>query len=442
MQRREFFYETALRGVRPLLRVAAPLNEKLGRGVAGRREATARLEAWAAESRDPMRPLVWVHAPSVGEGLMAQAIISALREQQPEVQVAFTFFSPSAERLAAQIGADVYDYLPWDVRREVGRALDALQPDVVAFVRTEVWPVLAYEARRRGARLALINAVLGDDSSRLGWGARFLLGPTYARLDAIGATGNADASRFTELGAVADRVEVTGDARFDQVWRRVRALGDLETRLEDPLLRRLHDPEVTTIVAGSTWPTDESQLVPALSRARRGLPLRLIAAPHEPNEDHLTGLERTLSAAGLEHARLATVESSGEPLPEVVIVDRVGVLADLYAIGDIAYVGGGFHGAGLHSVIEPAALGVPVLYGPRHGNAREASELAWSGGGSVVRDVPELASLLETLARDAAEREEAGRAALAYVRSRLGGAERNAELLGTLLRAESAVTGR
>lgn len=440
MHTRELLYEAALRGAAPLLRVAAPFHAKVARGLAGRRGAVAALSSWASASRDDARPLVWVHAPSVGEGLMAQAIIGALREAAPEVQIAFTHFSPSAERIATRVGADVAGYLPWDVTGEVRRALSALRPAAIAFVRTEIWPVLAREAKARGASVALVNAVLSEGSSRLGAGSRYLLGPGYARLDAVGAVAEADAGRFPLLGVEPGRVRVTGDARFDQVWSRVRGLGDEEARLRNPLLRRLRDEAVVTVVAGSTWPTDEERLIPAFARAREEVALRLVVAPHEPDASHLAGLERRLDAAGLAHARLAAVEAGSGPLPEVVVVDRVGVLADLYAIGELAYVGGGFHSAGLHSVVEPAALGVPVLFGPRHGNAREAGELAWAGGGSIVRDARGLAEALVTLARDAEARSEAGALARRFVQSRLGGAKANAALVLELLegRAPSA----
>src|SRR5690606_3474186 len=337
----------------------ASMSPKRSQGVRGRRDAVAGLEAWAMESRDGSRPLVWVHAPSVGEGLMAQAIIGALRERRPEVQVAFTYFSPSAERIAPRVGADVAGYLPWDVRAEVARALDALRPAVLAFVRTEIWPVLGSEASRRGVRQVLVNAVLGPGSSRLRTGSRFLLGPAYRRLDAVGAVAQTDAARFPLLGVPPERVRVTGDARFDQVWARVQRLREAGAVERLPLLRRLKDESVTTVVAGSTWPADEARLVPAFARARAAGRLRLIVAPH------LAGVGRARGAAGVTHARLGGVEAGDGPLREAVIVDRVGILADLYAIADVAYVGGGFGRDGLHSVVEPAALGVPVLFGPR-----------------------------------------------------------------------------
>lgn len=439
MYTRELVYELLLRGARPLLHLASPLHAKLREGLAGRAAAVAALEGWAREGRDPARPLVWVHAPSVGEALMAQAVIGVLRERRPEVQVVFTYFSPSAVRVAERVGADHAGYLPWDLAEESRRALAALRPAVLAFVRTEIWPVLAREAAELGVRLALINAVLGPDSSRLRASSRFLLGPGYSRLDAVGAVTAGDGERLTRLGVPRERVRVTGDARFDQVWARVAALGDEEGRLERPLLRRLYDPGVLTLVAGSTWPEDEVRLVPSYVRARAEHPFRLIIAPHEPTAAHLSQLEARLDAAGLGHARLGEVEGSAGALPEVVVVDRVGVLAELYGVADIAYVGGGFGGAGLHSVVEPAALGVPTLYGPRFGNSQEADALHWAGGGSVVSDVESLTLVLRRLARDSVLRLEAGAAALTFVRSRLGGAEKNAELLEDLLAASVPV---
>jgi 3-deoxy-D-manno-octulosonic-acid transferase len=162
MSFRESFYEGLIVAGRPLLHLVAPFNRKVRQGLRGRRVALMRLAEWSFLYRDRERPLVWFHAPSVGEGLMAQAIISALRKRQPDVQVAFTHFSPSAERLAEKLGADVNAYLPWDMRYDVRRALDFLRPSAIAFVRTEVWPVLTREARLRKVHMALVNAVLPE----------------------------------------------------------------------------------------------------------------------------------------------------------------------------------------------------------------------------------------------------------------------------------------
>lgn len=443
---------------RPLLHLAAPFNKKVRRGLRGRRLALQRLAEWSFLSRDRERPLVWFHAPSVGEGLMAQAIIAALREREPGVQVAFTHFSPSAERLADQVGADVSAYLPWDLRYDVRRALDFLRPGAIAFVRTEVWPVLTREARLRRVHMALVNAVLPEGSSRLAAGARMMLEPVYRRLEAVGAVSEDHAARYTRMGVPAGRVQVTGDARFDQVWQRAVSLGLRSWRAEidvngrsweivsgrhkewdegaqtrRPLFRLLHDPDTTTLVAGSTWPGDERVVVPAFAAAERSRRMRLIIAPHEPSEAHLSALERRLDRHGVSHARLGVLETAGRSVPDVVVVDRVGVLAELYALASAAYVGGGFHAAGLHSVVEPAALRMPVLFGPGHGNAREAGDLLEAGGAAVVQTPADMKQWLITFQSDPETRRRMGEAAEGYVRSQLGAAERNAQLILDLL---------
>ncbi len=442
MSVRRSLYRGALRLARRLLPVAAPFHAKLRRGLDGRRDAVARLREWARTSRDPARPLVWIHAPSVGEALMAQAIIGCLRQRRPELQIAFTHFSPLAERLESSLGADVFCYLPWDLPAELEPVLDALRPAAVAYVRTEIWPELVEAASERGVPSILVNAVLSRGSGRLGRAARWLLGPSYARLAAVGAISAEDAALFDELGVPPDRVRVTGDARFDQVWERITA------RERAGRTPPGHPDDRLTLVAGSTWPGDEARLLPAVADAAREAKLRLVIAPHEPDPGHLRSLERLLEHHGLEHARLTKLESGRGPaddaepaawltsdarLSRVVVLDRLGVLADAYAAADVAYVGGGFGQDGLHSVVEPAALGVPVLYGPHTGNSREAIDLREAGGGIVVAGSAEIRAVILGMVAAPESAQERGARAREFVRSRLGGAAANAELVLSLL---------
>ena len=419
---RDFAYDLVIRTARLAVRAVAGFNDKLDAGVKGRAIALTRLRAWNGRRQDA--PLIWVHAPSVGESLMAQAIVHALRRKLPGVQIAFTHFSPSAERVVDRVGADVTAYLPWDTETDMQAALQALRPSAVAFVRSEIWTGLVRLAANAGIPVLLVNAVLAPSSSRLRPMARFALGPAYRRLSGVGAIDEPTALRFEQLGVSTDRIAVTGDARFDQVWERVQSL-DRNSRL----LNRLRESNVVTIVAGSTWPGDEEKLLPAIAPFIARNTTRLIIAAHEPTEAHLSQEESALDALGIEHARLVEVESSTAPLPRAIVVDRLGVLADLYAIADLAFVGGGFHGAGLHSVVEPAALGVPVLFGPQHTNAAEAADLMVSGGGFMVRDGNDLSGLLERLITVPAARNDASRAARTFVESKLGAADANAALI-------------
>jgi 3-deoxy-D-manno-octulosonic-acid transferase len=416
----EGVYSAGLRSLQAAFPLLSRGEGKLARGVRGRAEVLARMRDWAARERVPGRPLAWFHAPSVGEGLQAVAVMEEVRRLRPELQVVYTFFSPSAEGLARRIPADFAGYLPLDTRRAVGEALDALQPEVIAFSKTDVWPNLTREAARRGVRLLMISGTLPASSSRLRGLARRLLLPAYRRLDHVAAISLEDAERFGSLGVPPGRRSVMGDAHFDRVLSRVAAIDR-----QSGLLRRLEVPQ-PVLVAGSTWPADEQRLLGVLAELREaGAPLRTILVPHEPSEEHLRQTEARLAALGLASVRLGSLQGAwtGE---EILLVDRVGILGELYALAAIAYVGGGYGSAGLHSVLEPAAFGIPVLFGPRHTNAREAGELIRAGGAFVVEDPTALHERVRGLLDLPQERAAAGRASRAYVERGRGAAHRGA----------------
>lgn len=397
---------------------------KLARSLHARRGLLERYEAWSRAHRDPARPLLWMHAPSVGEGLQARPVVEALRAARPELQVAYTFFSPSAERFAQTVGADFTDYLPFDRATDMRRALDALRPTALVFSKLDLWPVLVAESRARGVRLGMISATLAEGSGRRGPLARALLRDAYGALDAVGAIDPGDAGRLVELGVERDRVTVTGDTRYDQVAARAASVDRA-----GPLLAPLAS-ERPTLVAGSTWPADERVLLPAWEELRAIVPdARLIIAPHEPTPRHLEPVREWAMRASLSLDTLATASSR----TDVVLVDRTGVLGELYALARVAFVGGGFHAAGLHSVLEPAAFGVPVLFGPRHANSRDAALLIEARAGESVTDVAALARSLGIVLTEADTRARAGNAARAMVTAGLGAAEHSAELVSRLL---------
>ncbi|MBA3854332.1 MAG: hypothetical protein C0503_07945 [Gemmatimonas sp.] len=401
-----------------------PGQGKLARSLRQRRHPLRPFEDFARMRRDPARPLLWFHAPSVGEGLQAKPVIQLLRERRPDVQLVYTFFSPSAEAMARGLDADLAAYLPFDRPQNAVAMLDALRPTALIYSKLDVWPMLTAAASARGVRVGMISATLSARSGRSGALARALLHDAYAALDAVGAIDPDDADRLVTLGVSRERIRLTGDTRYDQVAARARA-----RNLTSPLLAPLRSAR-PTLIAGSTWPADEAVLLPAWRALRVAVPeARLIIAPHEPTEAHLAPIRRWAQASGFS---LAHLDAAG-PDDDVVLVDRVGVLGDLYALGTAAYVGGAFHAAGLHSVLEPASFAVPVLFGPRHHGFRDARLLYEARGGEAVRDVPELVRALRILFTEPDTRARAGDAALAVVREGVGAAERSYALAAALL---------
>jgi 3-deoxy-D-manno-octulosonic-acid transferase len=396
-------------------------SSKVVRSLRARRAALALAQDWATAQRDPARPLVWFHAPSVGEGLQARPVIELLRTQRPDVQIAYTHFSPSAERFAESVGADFHGYLPFDTAANGRAMLAALKPSALVYSKLDVWPTLTSLAAASGVKVGMISATLAEGSGRRGALAAALLRNAYGALSLVGAIDADDADRLSALGVLAGRVRITGDTRYDQVAARA-AARQSSSALLAPL--KSHRP---TLVAGSTWPADETVMFAAWRALRVAVPdARLLIAPHEPTDAHCAPIQRWASEAGLHFATLNDARSDHD----VVIVDRVGVLGDLYALATVAYVGGGFHAAGLHSVLEPASFGVPVLFGPRHHMSRDARLLYEQRGGEPVRDVPEFVRALRILFTEEDTRARAGAGALAVVREGVGAAERS---LGVVL---------
>jgi 3-deoxy-D-manno-octulosonic-acid transferase len=361
----------------PIARRARPAIER----AAADREGL--FERWEA-ALEPLRgrsPRIWLHAASAGETLQARPLAEELRRARPEAALFYTYFSPSAGRFASDLRAvEVADYLPFDFPRRMGRFVDLLAPDLLLLVGGETWPNLVWSAADRGVPVVQACARLAG-ADRMAWPVRGLTRDLYRRLEAVAVVGEEDAALLASLGIAWDRIRVAGDTRADVTLERARMVRQEGPPCALPKGRR------PVIVAGSTWPSDEEVLLPALAALASGRPgLVALVAPHEPTEAPVRELEARAMGLGLQTARWSSTR--GEDAA-VTIVDRVGILYRLYALADLAYVGGGFGGA-VHNTMEPAALGVPVAIGPRHGDPYEVEALAEEGGLQVVGDATEL----------------------------------------------------
>jgi 3-deoxy-D-manno-octulosonic-acid transferase len=420
-------YRISARIASALVPLAGLFHDKVARSHQGRQGAVDRLVAWGKRARDPARPLVWLHAPSVGEGLQAESVLTCLRDRHPDWQYAYTWFSPSAEALGRRLRVDIADYLPYDLPEHADAVLAALRPDVLAFAKLDLWPELATRAAASRTRVVMVAATVSPESGRLGWPVRQVLRSGYGSIALAGAISEADGARLQRLGVPPDRIRITGDPRFDSVVAKVAAV-----RPDDPLLQ--FGRGAPTMVAGSTWPGDEEVLLHAFARLRVHRPdARLILVPHEPTEAHLTPIERRAARLGLP-APVRLSQAGVGPVP-FLLVDRVGVLAALYGGAAMAYVGGGFGRAGLHAVLEPAAWGIPVVFGPRWQNSRDAGLLLEAGGAESLSAFGREAAgeALHTLWRgwlnDETRRTAQGQTARAVVELGRGAAEASATLV-------------
>ncbi|MDP2359606.1 MAG: glycosyltransferase N-terminal domain-containing protein [bacterium] len=408
-----------------LLMTVGRLLPRVRVNIAARRGWAARLARELA-ALPPAPAVIWIHCASMGEFEAIRPLARRLRTRG--LRVVISFFSTSGPRhLPAEVEADLVCYLPFDTPWSARRFVDLIAPDLAVVTKHDLWPNLLLAARRRGARLAFVNANFHDRSRlALPW-LRSFHRDLLAGFDWIAAVGPLMADRFQQLlTGCSVPVEATGDSRFDRVLER--AQGNRSAELLPAGFRA-----ATLLVAGSTWEPDEEAFLPAVARLRPLVPggLHLLLVPHEPHAARLEQLERRLAALDLPACRLSTLEQDtwrGQP---VIVVDRVGLLAGLYAGADLAWVGGGFT-TGVHSVIEPAASGLPVLFGPRHHVSQEAQDLLACGGAAEVT-AADADRLLEGLLLEDGKRRGMARAALGLVQARAGVTSRLEEGLLALL---------
>jgi 3-deoxy-D-manno-octulosonic-acid transferase len=410
------------------------VNEKAKSAAEGRHRLRARIDLHA----ERLRGCVWVHVSSAGEYEQARPLLRALRARPgTRVPTLLTVYSPSGHAHATQHQeTDVVEYLPLDTVPAMEYLLGRLQPSAIVFVRYDCWPNLVWSARRRGIPVVLLGASLHDRSQRSRPFARRFFASVYRQLDAIGTIDETDSAQFREnFGVDPARLHVVGDSRVDQVVHR------FERAAEAALPRTLAETGWRYLILGSVWPADENVVLgPSLDLLQHDARAGLVIAPHEPTPEHLLALEQKIGARGLTTARLSelvelrTGQRRQPPHDDdparwrIVLVDTVGVLAEIYRAGAVAYVGGAFT-TGVHSVLEPAVCGLPVLFGPRHVNSAAAAHLIARDAASVVNDAPSARRALLHHFGDESVRSARGRRAEGYVQEQSGATQRNLDLL-------------
>lgn len=302
----------------------------------------------------------WIHAAS-GEIEYAKPVMRELKRRFPEIPILVTYSSPSAKAILEKIPEiDHWMPVPWEWSTSVQKFISHLSPRALLFARTDVWPVLTNTVAKNKIPMILFSATFAENSSRLKGFGGALNGHAFNQLQAIHCVSTEDQSNVESLKLTAP-IYVSGDTRFEQVFYRLAHPKTLKNNL-------MPAPEEFIFIAGSTWPEDERVLLPALSQMQ-GVFLKSIIAPHEVGEEHLLNLEEQITALGMKSVRYT--EASEWKADEVLIIDRIGILAELYTWADVAFIGGSFKKQ-VHSVMEALAAGLPVLVGPHHKNNREA----------------------------------------------------------------------
>jgi 3-deoxy-D-manno-octulosonic-acid transferase len=376
---------------------------------------------------------VWLHAVSVGEVQACAALVNALQQRYPQLPLTVTTFTPTGAARARALFGDRAQvrYLPFDLPGAVRRFFERVQPRLAVIFETELWPNLYRECGRRRVPLVLASARLSarsvDRYRRLG----ALLRDTLAHTAVVAAQGQADAARFSALGADPAGMHVTGNLKFDFE-------PPPDTRARGAQLRRRYAPDRPLWVAGSTHGGGEEQAVLEAQRRQRAAEGRalLVLAPRHP--PRFAEVAQWLTQAGVSFERRSHATDAGAADCEVLLLDSLGELLDFYAAADVAFVGGSLVPVGGHNLLEPAALGVPILTGPHTFNGAEIANLLIArGAAEVVHDGAQLATRLAALLADPQARERMGAQGRASVAGNRGALTKLLALIEPLLAAEA-----
>ena len=387
-------------------------------------------ERFGFGARLPKSP-IWVHAVSVGEVQAAAVLIVALRDRYPETPVLVTTFTPTGAARARALlrGMAEVRFLPFDLPGSVRRFLDRARPRLAVIMEPELWPNLYRQCRRRRIPLVSASARLSRRSTdryrRLG----ALFKETVAGDVIIAAQGEGDAERFRALGAAAERTHITGNLKFDLALP-----PDIDER--GKALRQRYAPSRPLWVAGSTHGGAEEEAVLVAQGHLDALHAGalLVIAPRHPNRfDEVAAWLERQGMAFTRRSQPSAAGAAGEE-PRVLLLDSLGELLYFYAAADVAFVGGSIAPIGGHNLLEPAALGLPVLTGPNNSNGEDVARLLLDcGAAKIVRDGAELGARVAELLSDQALRVEMGKRGRAAVDRNRGALQKLLALIDPLL---------
>ena len=401
-----YFFYSLLLGLAALISLPWWLLQmaRLGKYRAGFRErmgaVPARLKIQGAGD------CIWIHAVSVGEVLAISQLVSELEKRQPEWQIFVSTTTATGQALARQrFGQTRVFYMPLDFRFALRPYLKALRPRMLVLAETEFWPNLLHLAKMRGAAVAVVNARISDRSFPRYRRFRWFFWRILANIDLFLAQTEEDACRLKAIGAPEGRVFVTGNLKFDIKLSVRPAITEQ--------LRRVLPQDTRVIVCGSTTEGEEELVLAAFRQVLQQFPNSImILAPRHP--ERFEKVATVIASAGLPYVKRSTWDPQARAAVgagSIFLLDSVGELASVYALADLAFVGGSLVPLGGHNILEPAQHGVAVLTGPHTFNFREIVRIFEAGGGLRVVGADDLSASIINLLNNHQEREQLGRRA-------------------------------
>lgn len=358
------------------------------------------------------KPTILFHSSSMGEFEQAKPIIERLRKDDVPVNIVCSFYSPSGYNNQKDYEfADEVVYMPFDTRANAKKFLSRINPKLVIFVRYDIWHNHLLEINRRNCELWLIDAT--EPQSKLiksfpFWGFTKY---NYNFFDKIYTMTENDFLYFSSIGLKSNIIKST-DTRFDRIIEKVE-----NAKSEEVLSKDIFDENDFILVAGSTWEPDEQLIINSIEKLELdNKKVIVVFVPHEPTAEHIDKLKRKLKNPIL----FSEIDENNlQAINNHIIVDKIGILLNLYSIADAAYIGGGF-GTGVHSVTEAAGYSIPIACGSKMNNSPDAVNLQKKGALEVVQNDKELFNWLRSIILYDEQREKYGLISGTYVHKSKG----------------------
>ena len=363
--------------------------------------------------------VIWMHVSSLGEYEQGLPLLEQLKEKYPQYKLVLSFFSPSGYEVKKDTTpADLVVYLPIDTRKNVRNFLQLIRPEMVFFVKYDFWPNYLFELKKNNIPTFLISALFTDKHSffkkRNAWMKKSLKAFTHFFVQD-------ENSKKVLQNQGFDSISVTGDTRFDRVFRIVQHDEKL------PVIEKFKQEQLL-FIAGSTWERDEAIIISFINK-NAGDFLSIIA-PHNIDNTHINKIQKSLQVP---HILFTDIDDNTD-LSEykVLILNTIGLLNKTYKYADIVYIGNGF-GKSIHNIQEPAVFGVPIITGPNIKKFKEAIDLQELKGLQVIHNQTEFDTAMHTLLSDSVQREKIGKITKQYALKNLGASDKIMQQLAQYL---------
>lgn len=397
-----FLYNIVVAITYAILQLLAVFNQKLKLFVQGRKHTIDCIKAQSFSQKP-----IWFHTASLGEFEQARPIIESLKKKHPSYPIVVTFFSPSGYEIRKNYAlASAVCYLPFDTPKRVQQFVKELNPALAVFVKYEFWPNLLTTLRQENIPTLLVSGIFRKNQVFFSpWG-----GFMRKALQTFSHFFVQDATSKDLLNSIGfQNVVISGDTRFDRVYqitKEAQALPFMDQFCKDAF----------TIVAGSTWKEDEQILIPYIN-SELSPNEKIVIAPHNIDAKHNQSL---LDAIQKKTVLYSQYRSEDTTEYQVLLLDTIGILTQVYKYASVAYVGGGL-ATGLHNILEPAAYGIPVVFGnKKYKKFKEASDLLTLGGCEAVGNTEDISRIFTILKSSETIREERGHINANYSQQHVG----------------------